>query len=82
MLCAGIPMATSGEKPKSKKPAEGSKKPGSSPSPTARRQQKQREERLALIKEQVADGTLTIRQMTPKERRENPPRPPKSKKKR
>jgi len=29
---------------------------------------------MALIKEQVADGTLTIRQMTPKERRENPPR--------
>ena len=39
-----------------------------------RRQQKERRERLKLIREQVADGTLTIRQMTPKERRENPPR--------
>jgi hypothetical protein len=77
-----IRMASSGDKPKPKKPGQGAKRPGSSPSPTARRQQKQREERLALIKEQVEDGTLTIRQMTPKERRENPPRPPKGKKKR
>lgn len=76
-------MPSSGDKPKPKKPGEGAKKPpGSAPSPTARRQQKQREERLALIKEQVEEGTLTIRQMTPKERAENPPRPRKGKKKR
>ena len=43
------------------------------PSPTAQRQQKRREERLALIDEQVKDGSLTIRQMTPEERRQNPP---------
>jgi hypothetical protein len=68
-------MATAGKKPKPKKPGTGAKKgPASAPSPTARRQQKQRAERMALIKEQVADGTLTIRQMTPKERRDNPPR--------
>jgi hypothetical protein len=50
--------------------------------PTASRQQKRREERLKLIEEQVADGTLTIRQMTPAERKANPPRPPKKKRKR
>lgn len=77
-------MATSGKKPKPKAKPEKSgrdakKAPGSAPSPTARRQQKQRAERLALIKEQVAEGTLTIRQMTPKERRDNPPRNPSDK---
>ena len=70
-------MASSGEKAEAEEVGhrleEGA---GSAPSPTARRQQKQRAERMALIKEQVADGTLTIRQMTPKERRENPPRKP------
>jgi len=49
--------------------------------PTASRQQKRREERLKLIEEQVADGTLTIRQMTAAERKANPPRPPKDKRK-
>jgi hypothetical protein len=38
------------------------------------RQQERREEKLAEIREQVADGTLRIRQMTAKERAENPPR--------
>ncbi|MGI9020215.1 MAG: hypothetical protein ACR2G3_05850 [Solirubrobacterales bacterium] len=42
--------------------------------PTASRQQKRREERLKLIDEQVADGSLTIRQMTPAERKANPPK--------
>jgi hypothetical protein len=42
--------------------------------PTATRQQKKREERMKLIEEQVADGTLTIRQMTPEERKANPPK--------
>ena len=41
------------------------KKPARGTGPTASRQQKRREERLKLIEEQVADGTLTIRQMTP-----------------
>jgi hypothetical protein len=43
------------------------------PSPVARRKQRQREERLALIKQQVKEGTLTIRKMTPAERRKFPP---------
>jgi hypothetical protein len=63
--------------PKKPKKAEKTEDSGSAPkrgqSPTARRQQKKREERLALIREQVADGTLTIRKMTPEERRKNPP---------
>lgn len=44
-------------------------------SPTASRQQKRRDERLKMIRDQVKDGTLTIRQMTPEERAQNPPRP-------
>jgi hypothetical protein len=50
------------------------KKPARGSGPTATRQQKKREERLKLIEEQVADGTLTIRQMTPEERKANPPK--------
>ena len=61
------------------KDEKGSARP---PSPTASRQQKRREERLKMIEEQVADGTLTIRQMTPEERKKNPPRPPKKGRKR
>ncbi len=38
------------------------------------RAEAKREEKLALIKEQIADGTLTIRQMTPEERKKDPPR--------
>ena len=56
-----------GEKEKDEKPKRGS-------GPTATRQQKRREERMKLIEEQVADGTLTIRQMTPEERAANPPK--------
>lgn len=52
----------------------GDKKPARGTGPTATRQQKKREERLKLIEEQVADGTLTIRQMTPEERKANPPK--------
>jgi anti-sigma28 factor (negative regulator of flagellin synthesis) len=43
------------------------------------RAEEKREEKLALIREQIADGTLTIRQMTPEERKKYPkpdkPRP-------
>lgn len=38
------------------------------------RAEEKREEKLALIREQIADGTLTIRQMTPEERKKDPPR--------
>ena len=44
-------------------------------SPTARRQKKHREERQKLIRQQVDEGTLTIREMTPEEREKYPPRP-------
>ena len=54
--------------------AKGDEKPKRGTGPTATRQQKRREERLKLIEEQVADGTLTIRQMTPEERKANPPK--------
>ncbi len=39
------------------------------------RQEERRAEKLADIREQVEKGTLRIRQMTAKERAENPPRP-------
>jgi hypothetical protein len=60
---------------KSKDEESGEKKPPArGTGPTATRQQKKREERLKLIEEQVADGTLKIRQMTPEEREANPPK--------
>ena len=50
---------------------------------TVREQQdKRREEKLKQVKEQVDDGSLVIRKMTVKERKANPPREPKPKKKR
>lgn len=38
------------------------------------RQQEKREEKLRDIREQVAEGKLVIRQMTPAERKRFPPR--------
>ncbi len=50
---------------------------------TVREQQdKRREEKLKQVQEQVDDGSLVIRKMTTKERKANPPREPKPKKKR
>ena len=50
---------------------------------TVREQQdKRREEKLKQVKEQVDDGSLVIRKMTPAERKANPPKPAKEKKKR
>jgi hypothetical protein len=34
-----------------------------------------RREKLAEIQEQIDDGSLVVRQMTPEERKRNPPRP-------
>jgi hypothetical protein len=42
---------------------------------TQDRQREERERKLAEIRRQLDQGTLTIRQMTPEERRANPPRP-------
>lgn len=39
------------------------------------REAKKRAEKLAQMQEQIDDGSLTIRQMTPAERKQNPPRP-------
>jgi len=50
---------------------------------TVREQQdKRREEKLKQVQEQIDEGSLVIRKMTAKERKENPARPPKEKKKR
>jgi anti-sigma28 factor (negative regulator of flagellin synthesis) len=46
------------------------------------RAEEKREEKLALIREQIADGTLTIRQMTPEERKKDPPKPREPKRRR
>ncbi|HEX3691937.1 MAG TPA: hypothetical protein VHU13_01220 [Solirubrobacteraceae bacterium] len=46
------------------------------PSPMQQRQLEKREEKLRDIREQVAEGKLVIRQMTPDERRRFPPREP------
>jgi hypothetical protein len=43
---------------------------------TQDRQRDERERKLAEIRRQLEQGSLTIRQMTPEERRANPPRPP------
>jgi hypothetical protein len=44
------------------------------------RKERARQEKLKLIDEQVEDGSLVIRPMTPDERKANPVRPPKPKK--
>jgi hypothetical protein len=51
-------------------------KPKKGASPTTTRQRKERAAKLREIRKQVKDGTLTIRQMTPAERKKYPPRPP------
>jgi hypothetical protein len=45
------------------------------------RQQEQKQAKLQEIKQQVEEGTLVVRKMTAKERKENPPRPAKPKRK-
>jgi hypothetical protein len=50
---------------------------------TVREQQdKRREEKLKQVEEQVQEGSLVIRKMTTAERKANPARPPREKKKR
>jgi hypothetical protein len=48
------------------------------PSPYQLRQQEQHEQKLRDIREQVAEGKLVIRQMTPDERKRFPLREPRS----
>jgi hypothetical protein len=52
--------------------------PGRQPPKTTReRAEEKHEEKLDLVREQVENGSLVIRQMTDEERRRYPPRPPK-----
>jgi hypothetical protein len=46
------------------------------------RAEQKRREKLELIRDQVEDGSLKIRKMTPAERKEQPPRPRDEKRKR
>lgn len=62
----------------SKQDPGGARKQASPPrgnSPLARRQARQRKERMDEIKRQVEDGSLVIRPMTAAERKKYPPRP-------
>jgi hypothetical protein len=43
------------------------------PSETQKRQEKRRKEKLKAVQEQVEDGSLVIRKMTPEERKKYPP---------
>jgi hypothetical protein len=45
------------------------------PKTTRERADEKREEKLELVREQVENGSLTIRQMTEEERRQYPSRP-------
>ena len=60
---------------------DSSKKPKEPISPTRSAQDKRREKSVAEFDRQVKEGTVKIRQMTPAERKANPPRerPPKGK---
>ncbi|MEX1143095.1 MAG: hypothetical protein WD993_10365 [Thermoleophilaceae bacterium] len=50
---------------------------------TVREQQdKRREEKLKQVDQQVEEGSLVIRKMTAEERKANPPRPPRERKRR
>lgn len=50
------------------------KKPNEQISPTRSAQEKRREKSVAEFDRQVEEGTVKIRQMTPAERKANPPR--------
>jgi hypothetical protein len=53
-------------------------------SPTRQRQDAKREQNIAEFERQVQEGSVVVRQMTPAERKANPPReaPPKKPRKR
>jgi hypothetical protein len=42
--------------------------------PVRQRAEERRQEKLALVRQQIEDGSLVIRQMTPEERAKYPPR--------
>ncbi len=43
------------------------------PSETAKRQEKRRKEKLEAVQQQIDEGSLKIRKMTPEERKKYPP---------
>jgi hypothetical protein len=43
------------------------------------RREREREEKLKRIEQEVENGSLVIRPMTPAERKANPPKPPREK---
>jgi hypothetical protein len=51
-------------------------------SPSKERAEQKRREKLARVREQLENGELTIRQMTPSEREKYPPRPVEQRRKR
>jgi hypothetical protein len=57
----------------------GDKKPKGRPSPARKQQDAKRAKSVEEFERQVAEGSVKIRQMTPAERKANPPkdRPPK-----
>ncbi len=71
-------MADKNDKPKDEKPKE------EKVSPTRQRQDAKREQNIAEFERQVQEGSVVVRQMTPAERKANPPReaPPKKTRKR
>ena len=64
---------------KDEKASKDEKNPPRGKSQTAQRHEKRRAERMKEIREQVADGSLVIREMTAEERKKYPPRPRKPK---
>jgi len=56
------------------KPGRPAAQSAHSPGPQQLRQQERHEEKLKDIREQVSQGKLVIRQMTPDERKRYPPR--------
>ena len=71
-------MADKNDKPKDEKPKD------EKVSPTRQRQDAKREQNIAEFERQVQEGSVVVRQMTPAERKANPPReaPPKKTRKR
>jgi hypothetical protein len=70
--------ADKNEQPKDDKPKD------EKVSPTRQRQDAKREQNIAEFERQVQEGSVVVRQMTPAERKANPPRdaPPKKPRKR
>ena len=67
-------MSDGDAKKAKEKPKDPKEKANEPISPTRSAQDKRREKSVAEFDRQVEEGTVTIRQMTPAERKANPPR--------